>query len=184
MAEIQYLTRELYDANAKAHGEDHELWKSAAGRWHYHDLAVSLAKKVPVCMPSQVLEAGSIGAQIVQGSDTLDTPSLWSCIYQPTYKHDMRCIPWPIERNKYQLFIALRVWQHLIPCQIEAICEAFQIAKYLILGIPELTYPYATHDPLNDIIEKRFRMTIMSLVKTIPRPGETDCNLYLIQRNY
>jgi hypothetical protein len=136
-APLHYLTRDDYNLNAARQTAANELWASKDARWPYHDAAVQMAKKVPIKSPDQVLEAGSIGAQLVRGSHTIDTPSMWPCVDAPTISHDMRVLPWPIADKQYRLFIALRVWQHLAPVQSEALQEAFRIADYVLICCPQ-----------------------------------------------
>jgi hypothetical protein len=134
---MEWLTEDTYLQNAQRHGPDHALWSSAAQRWHYHEHAVSIAKKLGIANPGQVLEAGSIGAQILQHSDTMDIEnSVWPCADNPTYNHDMRLIPWPVFGNRYRLFIALRVWHHLGAQKEDALSEALRVARYVMIGLP------------------------------------------------
>lgn len=105
-------------------------------RWSYHRKTIEILKSLN---PTKVLEAGTMGIPVVQGSDTidLDLPDYgWRLTYAPSYNHDLSVIPWPIETKSYDVFIALRVFHHL---DNEAAClhEMERIAQHIILAQPE-----------------------------------------------
>lgn len=106
-------------------------------RWDYHQKAIDIIKGLNIFSPENILEMGTMGAQLVKGSHTLDYMEKWDFIGKsPTYIHDARTFPWPVADKNYELFIALRVFQHLAPVQKEAFLEAKRIAKRLILAVP------------------------------------------------
>jgi hypothetical protein len=87
---------------------------------------------------------GTMGITLVSGSDTIDYMEAWN--YQgksPTYVHDARVLPWPIQDKQYAVFVALRVFQHLAPKQAECVREAMRIAKRVIIVVPR-TYTHRT----------------------------------------
>lgn len=51
-------------------------------------------------------------------------------------EHDARNCPWPFEEKQFDVFVALRVFQHLTPKQEDAFLESFRIAKKIILVVP------------------------------------------------
>ena len=53
-----------------------------------------------------------------------------------TYLWDARNTPWPIEDKKYDLFIALQVWEHLGDKQGDAFREVMRISRMAILSFP------------------------------------------------
>lgn len=177
---VSYLSEGAYLDNAKRQTQAADLWASAVERWPYHRAAVDLARNnVRLDSARQVLEAGSIGAQIVTDSDTLDVQNnLWRCVDAPTYEHDMRRLPWPIQDARYKLFVALRVWQHLWPVQREAIDEAFRIAEYVLVGAPE-TYYQDRGIRRETILEWEKAHTLLE--EHHIHTG-TACNLYLWRR--
>jgi hypothetical protein len=112
-------------------------------RWAYHAKAIEIAKKLSLSHPrmnaGKVLEIGSFGAQIVIGSDTMDLQSdEWKTpVFSPTYSHDARVLPWPIESEKYLLLVALRLWHHLAPVQEQCFREAKRVALNVLIECPE-----------------------------------------------
>ncbi|MGW9332746.1 hypothetical protein [Bosea sp. NPDC055594] len=131
-----YLTHDDYLAITSDLGGGH--WSNAKRRWVYHGAAVTFSRLANPSSPSKVLEMGTMGINIVPGSHTIDYAEGWNFKgKQPTHAHDGREIPWPIEDNAYELFIALRVYHHLTPTQKEAFLEARRIAKNIIIVAPE-----------------------------------------------
>jgi len=130
-----YLTRELYDSKVAGIGTGH--WKSAAGRWGYHEAAVNIARELAPAAPSQVLELGTMGVSCVIGSHTMDYAEKWNVRgFRPTYAHDARITPWPVADKAYELFIALRVFHHLTPAQEACFHEARRIARNIVIVTP------------------------------------------------
>lgn len=137
---LEFLTyedlRKLLQNNPNGH------WKSQPldRRWDYHSKAIELIKKLEITRPDQVLEMGTMGAQIVKGSHTLDYAESWDYKGKnPTYLHDGRIIPWPVPSGKYRVFVALRVFQYLDSVQKEAFLEARRIADHAIISVPTPT---------------------------------------------
>jgi hypothetical protein len=136
---INFLTEGQFGENAAKHSASH--WTNAKDRWRYHKKAIELLQEIGPQNPSDVLELGTMGASLVNGSDTMDFNSKWmERGYAPTIFHDARNIPWPIEDNRYQVLVALRVYQHLVPSQKEAFKEARRIARNVIIVVPD-KYP-------------------------------------------
>ena len=80
-----------------------------------------------------------MGVSCVDNSDTIDYLERWDFPgKKPTYIHDFRITPWPIKDKQYELFIALRVFQHLTPFQKEAAKEAMRIARKAIIVVPDI----------------------------------------------
>lgn len=99
-------------------------------RWEYLKEVIDIITKESF---NSVLELGAYKQPIVHGSDIMDVnpnhPNL-------TYLHDATKIPWPVEDSKYDLFIALQVWEHLKDKQKEAFREVIRISKMAILSFP------------------------------------------------
>ena len=129
---LRYLTFQEYEKNAA----NDPQWKSYRERWTYHSEAIEEIRKLN---PESVLEIGSFGCPLVRGSDTLDMPNgSWPTPwFEPTYRHDIRQFPWPVEDKRYDLLVALRVWHHLGPIQRECFEQARKIAKHLLIVCPE-----------------------------------------------
>jgi len=99
-------------------------------RWEYLKEVIDIITKESF---NSVLELGAYKQPIVHRSDIMDVnpdrPNL-------TYLHDATKIPWPVEDSKYDLFIALQVWEHLKDKQKEAFKEVIRISKMAILSFP------------------------------------------------
>ena len=115
-------------------------WKPAGveSRWDYHRKAIEVIKGLNCSAPDKVLEMGTMGVKCVCDSDTIDFMDNWSFPGKsPTYVHDARIAPWPIESDRYEVFVALRVYMHLSPNQDAALKEAFRVARHIIIVTPE-----------------------------------------------
>jgi len=138
MKNIDYLSKEEYIKYVKDLEDGHWTKGTIERRWEYHYRTIELIKSLGVNNSKKVLEMGTMGVSCVKDSDTIDYNERWDFEGKnPTYAHDARSIPWPIENEKYDVFVALRVFQHLVPAQPQAIKEAFRISKKVILVIPE-----------------------------------------------
>ena len=99
-------------------------------RWEYLKEVIDIITKESF---NSVLELGAYKQPIVHGSDIMDVnPNLPNL----TYLHNAAKIPWPVENSKYDLFIALQVWEHLKDKQKEAFKEIIRISKMAILSFP------------------------------------------------
>lgn len=111
--------------------------ETIAVRWDYHARVVNLIKALNISVPTSVLEMGTMGVNCVKNGHTIDYAERWDFPgKQPNYLHDARILPWPIEAKQYELFIALRVFQHLVPVQRDCVLEAMRIAKKIIILVP------------------------------------------------
>lgn len=136
---IEYLSKDEYINHVNELEDDgHWTENTITNRWDYFYRTVEIVKSTKVNDPAKVLEMGTMGISCVKESDTIDYLERWDFDGKnPTHIHDARKFPWPIKDKAYDVFIALRVYQHLVPFQKEAILEAFRIAKKVILVIPE-----------------------------------------------
>jgi hypothetical protein len=137
---MKLLTRSLYESQTSAISGKH--WEGAHSRWAYHSAAVELVRGLDVKTPGSVLEVGTMGVQIVLGSDTMDYDANlankdWLIAgHKPTIMHDARNIPWPVSDGQYELLIALRVFHHLKPLQRECFAEVCRVARNIIIVVP------------------------------------------------
>ncbi len=100
-----------------------------SSRWDLYSKAQELIAETQA---ESVLELGSYRLPLVVGSDTMDRNDK----FQPTYAHDAGLAPWPIADERYDVFVALQVWEHLEGRQIAAFREVRRIAKSAILSFP------------------------------------------------
>lgn len=133
---MKIITREVFEEVVRNGGRGH--WKHWEDRWKYFDRIGQLVLSLGIENPKLVLEMGTKGASVVEGSDTLDYDKHWNFKGQnPTYLHDARYFPWPVEDKKYTLFIASRVFQHLSPVQKECFLESRRVSLNTIIVVPK-----------------------------------------------
>lgn len=138
MNKVAYLSKKEYKNFVENKNDGHWTTETIDIRWDYHSRAIELLKALGINNSKKVLEMGTMGVSCVLGSDTIDYTEHWNFEGKnPTYVHDARITPWPIEDKAYEVFVALRVFQHLVPSQREAVKEAFRIAEKIILVVPE-----------------------------------------------
>ncbi|MDR1693037.1 MAG: hypothetical protein LBR72_06720 [Oscillospiraceae bacterium] len=107
------------------------------GRWAYIQKVIEMVKEIN---PRSVLELGPALFTVVKGSDIMrkrevDMWGIPSNTNVTEYLHDATKTPWPVEK-KYDLFIALQVFEHLVDSQAQAFMEVKRIAKSAILSLP------------------------------------------------
>ncbi len=138
MKKIEFLTKDEYIKYVNVLQDGHWTKETINIRWDYHFRTIELIKSMDIVDPKKILEMGTMGVSCVKGSDTIDYLERWDFKKKnPTYINDARLFPWPIENKKYDVFVALRVFQHLVPAQSEAVIEAMKISKKIIIVIPE-----------------------------------------------
>ena len=96
------------------------------GRWKYTEVALRLAQRAD---PKHVLEIGPNGRELFLGAHTMDVKG------RATYLHDASQAPWPIADKRYDLAIALQVWEHLAD-PYAAWRELCRVAKHAVLSFP------------------------------------------------
>lgn len=135
---MEYLNKEKFLQLATKYEGKHWQKELLEDRWNYHSRVVEILKNLNLTKPETVLEMGTMGVTCVEGSQTIDYLDNWNFKgKKPTYIHDARVSPWPFEDKQFEVFIALRVFQHLTPKQEDALIEAFRISKKLILVVPK-----------------------------------------------
>ncbi len=137
MSKLEYLDSKTFFEKTKELEGGHWTPETMAQRWNYHEQVVNLIKTLNLDDPKKILEMGTMGVMCVKQCDTIDYAERWDFPgKEPTYLHDARQFPWPIEDKSYELFVALRVYQHLVPVQKECVIEAMRIAKKVIIVVP------------------------------------------------
>jgi len=132
---FQQIAEENMEYNKNGRRTGH--WEKYEKRWSYHARAISIIKSSSTEDPEKVLEMGTMGTSVVVGSHTFDYDERWNFKgFSPTYLHDARLFPWPIEDKKYEWFVALRVFHHLWPLQRRCFLEAARIARNLLIVVP------------------------------------------------
>ena len=103
-----------------------KYWKH---RWEaYLKYVVQYVREID---PEKILEIGTNGITLCEGSDTMDIQG------NPTYLHDATK-PFPIKGKQYDLVIATQVWEHLGTGQVEAFKEVMRVSHAAILSFPYL----------------------------------------------
>ena len=107
------------------------------GRWAYIQEVIKMVDEIN---PKSVLELGPALFTVVKNSDImrLPIPDKWGIqenVQSTEYLHDATKTPWPVEK-KYDLFIALQVFEHLVDSKSQAFQEVKRIAKHAILSLP------------------------------------------------
>ena len=173
---VRFLDKTAYEKKKKKIKNHYTGTNWDGDRWYYHKEVSKIAEKLDIDSPSDVLELGSLGMQIVENSDTMDYDKHWKMQgIESTYNWDVRETPWPVEDNRYKLLISLRVWQHLGEYQEIALKEAMRISEYVLLVIP-FTYPN-NKGMTKDMIESMIKPNILLKYKELKNNG-----LYLIKR--
>ncbi len=96
-------------------------------RWNYFSI---VTEWINYLNPDTVLEAGPYRQPICKNCDTIDINNT----FNPTFCFDLGITPWPIDK-KYDLFIALQVWEH-VKNPIGAFKEVKRISKNAIFSLP------------------------------------------------
>jgi hypothetical protein len=83
------------------------------------------------------LELGPNTRPLISGADVMDR------VARPGLKasgdvllHDATALPWPIDVHRYDLFVALQVFEHLGTAQAAAFREVRRIARHAIISLP------------------------------------------------
>jgi hypothetical protein len=132
---LKTMTKEDFDLLAK--GSDRKYYN---GRWNYYKAVIDLVKELN---PMSVLEIGPSRKTIVNQSDIMINP-IEDKYGRPESKVGTTVLfnatekPWPIDDKKYDLVIALQVWEHLTNKQTRAFREVMRVSKMAILSFPYL----------------------------------------------
>lgn len=112
--------------------------KNATARWDYYKSAIDFVRLCHPISASEVLEIGARSVPIVKGSDTLEPTGQWAGDgVGKVHQHDPKQLPWPLADHRYEVVVALRVFQHLWPHQRECFLEARRVGRNLVMVVPE-----------------------------------------------
>jgi len=152
------------------------------GRWAYFSEVINIIKENEDI--NSVLELGPSFQTIVKNCDIMVKPEndVWGRpekFIAKQYEHDATIVPWPLEDKKYDLFIALQVWEHLEGKQREAFKEVMRTSRMAILSFPYMwdcpkdNANYPEHHMIDEKIISEWTLNIEP-VKTIkiPRTGD------------
>lgn len=169
---LTYLERTDLEVLGRKAGPGHWDEHLMDGRWDYHERAIEIVKSLQISEADQILEMGTMGASLVVGSHTLDCDKLWDFPgKKPTYNHDARKLPWPIADASYELFVALRVFQHLAPVQHDCFNQVKRVARRLILVVPSSyqneVHPSSRGVTYSDLLEWNNGVVPTTFVETL-----------------
>lgn len=135
---MNIITRDRYDRLTELARAQSRLWQNADERWEYHAAAAGIVRQIAKDKPDlDVLEIGSHGVQIVEGSTTVDVANnVWPYPARPDFDMDITRTPWPFYSGQFDVCIALRVWQHLGLDQEACFREACRAAEHVIIAAP------------------------------------------------
>ena len=100
------------------------------GRWNYYKEVIEILNNEEI---TSALELGPYNISIVKNGDVMDKIEYLENI---KYVWDATRTPWPVEDKKYDIFIALQVWEHLEDKQKECFSEVIRVSKSVILSFP------------------------------------------------
>lgn len=108
------------------------------GRWEYFKEVITIIGQEDI---HSVVELGPGLLPIVKNADLILNPEEDSFgkpgeLTGHHYRFDATTKPWPIDDKKYDLFIALQVWEHLDNKQSRAFREVMRISRSAILSFP------------------------------------------------
>ena len=128
---IQPMTRAEFDALSASDGyyRGRHTYLGAAA-W----VAADLIERHRL---TNALELGPNTRPLISGADVMDLvarPGL-QCSGE-VMVHDAKSTPWPVTRDRYDLFVALQVFEHLGTRQRAAFDEVRRIARHAIVSLP------------------------------------------------
>jgi hypothetical protein len=107
-------------------------------RWGYTSAVCSVAADLIGAQGlTSALELGPHIRSVIVGADVMELrlqPGLES--EGEVIQHDARVTPWPIEDERYDLFVALQVFEHLGTEQSQAFREVRRVARNAIISLP------------------------------------------------
>jgi hypothetical protein len=108
------------------------------GRWRYMAVAADVVGDLILRHGLRTaLELGPKIQPLVVGADLMDLeprPELDSAAR--VLCHDATKVPWPIADGRYDLFVALQVFEHLGDQQAAAFAEVRRIARTAVISVP------------------------------------------------
>jgi hypothetical protein len=110
------------------------------GRWTYMSVAGAVSGDIIDTYRAQsALELGPHLRPIIVGADVMDLDERSRDTLAGTGQvvvHDATVTPWPIADKRYDLFVALQVFEHLGTRQPEAFREVCRVARHAIISLP------------------------------------------------
>jgi hypothetical protein len=120
----------------------------AKGRWAYTSVAGAIADElIRRDHLRSALELGPYLRPLIVGADVMDLAHHADLQAEgAVIIHDATVTPWPIADRRYDLFVALQVFEHLGDRQNAAFAEVRRIARHAIISLP---IDWVMDDPTN-----------------------------------
>lgn len=132
---MKYLNEVEYIEKIKKINSDY--WNNSyKSRWEYMSVVIDELKIID---PKNILELGSYQINLSSDSDNMDRNIKYVDIdnlNNTTYIQQAQELPWDISDKKYDIFVALQVFEHLENTQSKVFDEIIRISKYAILSFP------------------------------------------------
>jgi hypothetical protein len=156
------------------------------GRRRYFGTAAAVAGDMIVRLQlGSALELGPNVRPLIVGADVMDR------IPRPDVRstgrfvpHDATVIPWPIADRRYDLFVALQVFEHLGSGQPAAFAEVRRIARHAIISLPidwQMDDPRNPHHGLShDVVLSWFAPVVPTRV-ILGNPGNRQRLIYTFE---
>lgn len=138
---IRPIVKREFDAMAQA-------FPYYKGRWGYVSVACQQAGElIDTYGLRSALELGPHLRSVIVGADVMDrrTPPELE-VEGRVIVHDATETPWPIGDKRYDLFVALQVFEHLKDKQNAAFAEVRRVARHAIISLP---IDWVMDDPTN-----------------------------------
>ena len=124
------------------------------GRWRYMSVASAVVGDlIDTYRLTTALELGPHLQPVVVGADVLElVPKAEIRTTGQILVHDARLVPWPIGDKRYDLFVALQVFEHLGQSQRDAYREVCRIARHAVISVPidwQMTDPKNCHHQIS-----------------------------------
>lgn len=118
------------------------------GRWGYISLACQQARElIDIYGLRSALELGPHIRSVIVGADVMDRHPPPELVAEGrVIVHDAGKMPWPIGDKRYDLFVALQVFEHLKGEQVAAFAEVRRVARHAIISLP---IDWVMDDPTN-----------------------------------
>ena len=141
----QYPVRPIGRADFDAMVDEFPYYRN---RWGYMSTALlEAARLIESDDIRTALELGAPVRPILVGAHVMDKtkrPEYDTSI--PAVTHDATVVPWPVADKRFDLFLALQVFEHLKDRQRDAFLEVRRIARHAILSLP---IDWVMDDPRN-----------------------------------
>ena len=120
----------------------------ARGRWGYTSVAATICGElISRYRLRTALELGPYRRPLIVGADIMDAVVHDDVESEGrTIIHDAKAIPWPVDDGRYDLFVALQVFEHLVSRQEAAFREVRRIARHAVISLP---IDWQMEDPTN-----------------------------------